>query len=225
MLEIVAATRNEGKLKEFRELLAGLPIRLLTVADFPGIPEVAENGNTFAENARLKAEAMAAETGLIAVADDSGLEVDALQGAPGVRSARFAGEPGDDRKNNEKLLELLRGVPPERRTARFRCLIAIAVPGEETYFSDGTCEGYIGLAPRGTNGFGYDPLFLVPEFDRTFAELDPEEKNRISHRGRALKQAQKILRELAGRQERRGGDQAGKNRNPGLPAAGKTGLR
>lgn len=204
-LEIVVATRNEGKLNEFRDLLTGLPVQIFSAKDFPGVPEAEETGSTFAENARLKAEAAAAGSGKIAVADDSGLEVDALQGAPGVRSARFAGEPRDDRRNNEKLLELLRDVPPARRTARFRCVVAIAVPGGETFFTEGTCEGYIGLAPKGSKGFGYDPLFLVPGSNRTFAELEPEEKNRISHRGRALAAARIILQGLAARYAGDGG--------------------
>jgi len=197
------ATRNEGKLKEFRELLAGLPLKVLSAGEFPYIPEVEETGDTFADNARLKAETMARVTGLITVADDSGLEVDALQGLPGVRSARFAGEPKDDGRNNEKLLALLQGVPSEKRTARFRCVLAISVPGGETYLSEGTCEGHIGFSPRGIHGFGYDPLFVVPQFGRTFADLAPEEKNRISHRGVALKKAGEIVRRLVTPSENR----------------------
>lgn len=193
MRTLVVATRNKKKLRELAALLADLPVQVVDLGAFPGAPEVEETGATFAENARLKAVAAARYTGHWAVADDSGLEVDALDGRPGVWSARFAGPGATDDDNNKLLLKLLEGVPPRRRRARFRCAIAIASPEGETWVDEGVCEGVITDGPRGEGGFGYDPLFLVPELDRTFAELPPEEKNRISHRARALALARKRL--------------------------------
>lgn len=194
--KIIMATRNKGKVAELRKLLEEIPVEILTLADFPELPEVNEDGLTFQDNAVKKAEMTAEATGLIAIADDSGLEVEYLKGQPGVRSARFAGEPPDDARNNEKLLACLRGVPPEQRKARFVSVIAIAVPGGETYTARGTCEGIILDELRGNGGFGYDPLFYVPVLKKTFAELSTEEKNRISHRGEALRKAGAILRRL-----------------------------
>jgi len=196
MIELVVATRNANKLRELTALLAGLPVRLRSLAEFPGAAEVEETGATFAENAALKALAAAKYTGLWALADDSGLEVDALGGRPGVWSKRFAGPGATDADNNAKLLQLLADVPDERRTARFRCAIAIAAPDGRVYVDEGTCEGVIAREPRGHNGFGYDPLFVVPELGKTFAELPPGEKDRISHRGRALQAARRRLLQL-----------------------------
>jgi len=184
--KLVVATRNRNKLAEIRALLADLPVRVMGLDAFPGAPEVEETGATFADNARLKALAAARHTGEWAMADDSGLEVDALDGRPGVFSARFGGPGATDADNNRLLLALLKDVPPEERRARFRCAIAIASPSGETWVDEGVCEGLIADRPRGDGGFGYDPLFIVPELGRTFAELDPEEKNRRSHRARAL---------------------------------------
>lgn len=164
--------------------------------EFPGLPEVEEDGATFEQNAVKKARFAAAATCLWALADDSGLEVDYLGGAPGVFSARFAGRGGDDRANNEKLLRLLEGVPLERRTARFRCVVAVASPGGEVYTAEGTCAGVIAFAPRGSGGFGYDPLFYVPHLGKTFAELEPEVKNAVSHRAKALEKARRIIFDL-----------------------------
>ncbi len=195
-MKIVLASRNQGKLQEFKALLASLPVEVASLQNYPEVPEVAEDGATFAENAVKKARAVAAATGLWALADDSGLEVDYLNGAPGVYSARFAGEGRDDRANNEKLLRLLAGVPPEKRTARFRCVVAVATPGGEVYTAEGACAGVIAAEPRGNRGFGYDPLFFVPQLGKTFAELDPEVKNTISHRARALAGAREILTRL-----------------------------
>ena len=192
-MTIVLATRNPGKIEEIREALSGLDIAFRTLSDFPDLPEIREDGTTFRENAEKKALTVARATGLPALADDSGLEVDALGGAPGVRSARFAGEGADDRSNNRKLLDLLRGVPPERRTARFRCVLALAFPDGRVYTVEGTCEGRIVEDPAGEGGFGYDPLFLIPEEGRTFAQMTREEKNRISHRGRALSKLREVL--------------------------------
>ncbi|MDI6870469.1 MAG: XTP/dITP diphosphatase [Bacillota bacterium] len=183
---LVVASRNRHKVEELRQLLAGLPVEVRSLADYPEAPEVVEDGDTFAENAVKKARAAVAFTGEWALADDSGLEVDALGGEPGVRSARFAGEPRDDARNNAKLLALLAAVPPERRTARFRCVVALAGPGGELEVVEGAVEGRIVEELRGTGGFGYDPLFLLPDLGRTMAELTPEEKNLLSHRGRAM---------------------------------------
>ncbi len=195
-MRLVLATRNEGKVKEIREALSGLEVDLLTLSDFPEVPEVHEDGATFSENAKKKALTVAKFTGLPALADDSGLEVDALGGMPGVRSARFAGEGADDDANNRKLLELLKGLPPERRTARFRCVLALAFPDGEVYTVEGTCEGLIAEEPAGEGGFGYDPLFLIPEEGRTFAQMTREEKNSLSHRGRALRKLREVLHQL-----------------------------
>ena len=183
---LLIATSNRGKLKEISRLL-GPEIRLLTLADFPDLPGVVEDGDTFEANARKKAVEPARLTGLLTLADDSGLSVDALQGAPGVRSARYSGPDATDAANNQLLLSNLTNVPDERRTARFSCVMAVATPGGHVETADGICEGRVLHAPRGTGGFGYDPLFLVPGLNLTFAELDPETKNRISHRGRALR--------------------------------------
>lgn len=193
MTRLVLATRNEGKVREITSLLRDLPLEILTLRDFPGVPELAEEGDTFAANAAAKALAVARATGLMALADDSGLEVDHLEGAPGVRSSRFAGEKAGDAENNHKLLRMLAGVPRERRTARFRCVVAIALPDGRVSLAEGSCEGIITEEPRGATGFGYDPLFLVPGLGLTFAELDPGVKNEVSHRGRALRRAREVL--------------------------------
>ncbi|MBC7325985.1 MAG: RdgB/HAM1 family non-canonical purine NTP pyrophosphatase, partial [Moorella sp. (in: Bacteria)] len=159
MPEVVLATGNEGKAREFRELLLGMDVSLKTLNDFQPLTSPPEKGLTFRENATLKARWVAEYTGLPSLADDSGLEVDFLQGAPGVYSARFAGEPADDRRNNAKLLQLLLDVPWEQRTARFRCALALVIPGGDIYLAEGVLEGIIALEPRGVYGFGYDPLF------------------------------------------------------------------
>jgi XTP/dITP diphosphohydrolase len=186
MLEIVIATRNPGKVKEIERIMAGLPVRWLTWRDFRDWPEVEENGATFRENALIKARAVAGFTGLPALADDSGLEVEALGGAPGVFSARYAGEQADDRMNVARLLEEMRDVPPERRGARFVCRAALFFPQGRCLEAEGTCRGTIADAPRGEGGFGYDPVFIPQGYDLSFAELPPREKDSLSHRGRAL---------------------------------------
>lgn len=191
--KVVFASRNRGKAKELAALVADAGIELLSLADLPGAPEVIEDGATFEENAATKARAIAAWSGLPAVADDSGLEVDAIGGAPGVRSARFAGDGATDAENNAKLLRMMANVPPERRTARFVSVIAVATPDGKVSTVRGTCEGIIGREPRGAGGFGYDPLFIVPEYGLTFAEMDLATKNRISHRGRAFRLARDLL--------------------------------
>lgn len=198
-MRLVVATRNEGKLKEYRELLAGLPFEVVSLAEYPDIPAIEENGRTFAENAVIKAETVARYVDAVVLADDSGLEVDKLDGRPGVFSARFAGPLAGDEENNRKLLQEMAGVPAPERTARFRAAIAVAVPGLPTRVAEGFCEGVITFEPKGTGGFGYDPLFYVPKVGKTFAEMSPGEKNRISHRAMAMAKARRILEDIASR--------------------------
>ncbi len=181
---LLIATTNAGKSREFGALLADVPVVLQTLADRPGAPIVDEDGASYEANALLKARAIAAWAGCATLADDSGLEVDALGGAPGVHSARYA-DGGGDAANIAKLVRALSGVPAARRSARFRCVIVVACPDGATLRAEGTCEGLILDTPRGRGGFGYDPVFFVPELDRTMAELAAADKNRISHRARA----------------------------------------
>jgi XTP/dITP diphosphohydrolase len=198
-LKLVIATANQGKLKEIKLLVNNSfknSIEVLSLNNYPDLPDIIEDGKTFKENAVKKAKIVATATGCVALADDSGLEVDYLKGAPGVHSARFAGKTQNDQANIEKLLRLMEGVPMERRTARFRCVIAIATPKEQLFTAEGTCYGFISLMPRGKKGFGYDPVFYVPRYNKTFAELDLEVKNKISHRARALAKAIDILKEI-----------------------------
>ncbi|WP_289135170.1 XTP/dITP diphosphatase [uncultured Brevibacillus sp.] len=183
---VVLATRNQGKVKEFNRLFADLGWEGISLAEFEGVPEVIEDGETFEANALKKAIEISTYLKLPALGDDSGLEVDALGGRPGVYSARYAGEDATDEKNWRKLLDELDGVPMERRTARFRCTIAFVVPGSEPVITTGSCEGLIAKEPKGTNGFGYDPVFYIPEMEKMMAQLLPEEKNQISHRARAM---------------------------------------
>ncbi len=199
---VLVATTNPGKVRELRAML-GDEVEWQSLADFPGLAEVKEDGATFAENARKKALGYAKATGLWTLADDSGLVVDALGGAPGVNSARFSGErpKGADRKvldwkNLEKLLSLLQDVPQARRTARFVCCLCLASPERVLLETQGTLEGLIATEPVGTSGFGYDPVFFVPALGRTVAQLGEEEKNAISHRGNAMRQLKPLLHEL-----------------------------
>lgn len=194
--KIVMATRNKGKVEELRKLLENLPVEIYTLQDFPDLPEIEETGATFLENALQKARMAAEFTQFISLADDSGLEVDALGGQPGVYSARFAGEPCDDYNNNLKLLALLQKTPSEQRTARFLSVLALVTPDGLKYTAEGRCEGIILEQLRGTGGFGYDPLFYLPVFGKTMAELTLEEKNAVSHRGKALKAIAPLLRGL-----------------------------
>ena len=194
MKPLLVATHNAGKLKEIRAILGG-DVVLRTMADYPEVPEVVEDGETFEANAIKKAVEVAEATGEITLADDSGLEVDALDGAPGVYSARFAGEDSTDQKNNEKLLGLLAEVPDDQRQARFRCVIAVVVPGGSPRTATDAWEGRIVREPRGDQGFGYDPLFFSPEHGKTSAELPRETKNRASHRGKALRAARPLILE------------------------------
>ncbi len=193
--QLLLATNNRGKVAEYRLLLGDLPVTLATPSQLGITGEPEETGATFEENALLKARYYAVRGGVPALADDSGLEVDALNGAPGVYSARYAGPGASDADRVHLLLKALDGVPWERRTARFRCVVALVWPdGTEEAFH-GTREGYIALEPRGSNGFGYDPVFFIPELGMTFAELAPEAKNRLSHRAQAAMKAAERLRE------------------------------
>jgi len=198
MRKLLIATNNPGKLQEYADLLEGLPVALTSPAQEGLSLAVDESGATFAENAILKARAYAEASGLPTLADDSGLEVDALDGAPGVRSARYAGEGTSDEDRYRLLLRNLREVPAERRTARFRCVVAVAWPEGDVHTAEGRCEGVIGFEPRGTHGFGYDPVFYLPDRGQTMAELPPAVKNRISHRARAAQAVLPILRRLLG---------------------------
>lgn len=198
-MKLLIATHNPGKIEEYEELLAGLPLELTYPAQQGLDIEVAETGASFAENARLKAAAYARASGLVALADDSGLEVDALGGEPGIHSARYAGTGASDKERYRLLLEKLREVPWEERTARFRCVIAVATPGGQVHTAEGICEGIIAFAPKGEHGFGYDPIFYLQEYGKTMADLPPETKNKISHRARAVQRAREILEEIQGK--------------------------
>ncbi len=198
--DLVLATANPHKLIELTRILdAGhVDVRLLSLAEFPGAPEVAETGATFAENALLKAHAIAQFTGLPAVADDSGICVDALNGMPGVLSARWSGRHGDDAANLRLLLGQLADIPDERRGARFVCVAALALPGGREHISEGVVTGSLIREPRGQNGFGYDPIFVPGSADITTAEMDPADKDRISHRGKALRGLAPVIAALLG---------------------------
>ena len=220
-MKLLIATSNPSKLKEIKDILDDIPaLEIISLKDFSGFSQVHEDGKTLLENAVKKAKYASQHTGLVSLGEDSGLEVEYLNGAPGVFSARFAGEKCSYADNNRKLLGLLEGVPDKKRKASFRCLAAICVPSVMTYdmpvsgglsefspdFSDanykvyiveGTIAGYISQAERGTNGFGYDPLFVVPASEKTFAEISQEEKNKISHRALAMRKAKRILLEIS----------------------------
>ncbi len=195
-MRVIAATQNKHKIKEIREITGKFNLDAVSRSE-AGIPdiEIVEDGNTFEENSEKKAREIMNLSGEITIADDSGLMVDALGGAPGVISARFAGEDGNDAKNNEKLLRLLTGVAPENRTARFVSVITMIYPDGKKIVARGECEGHILYKGRGNNGFGYDPLFVPLGFDKTFAELSGEEKNKISHRAKALQKLKMMLEE------------------------------
>jgi XTP/dITP diphosphohydrolase len=191
---IAIASHNTHKLREIARICADWPVAWLTVENHGGPwPVVEETGSTYLENARLKAEAGAAALGLPALADDSGIEVDALGGRPGPRSARFAGEDATDERNLQELIRVLKGVPGSGRTARYRCLAVLASPGRGTVSAEGICEGILLTKPRGSRGFGYDPIFVPAGWDDTMAELTDAEKDRISHRGRALRALRDVL--------------------------------
>ena len=195
MKQVVIATKNAGKVREFERLFEKFDLEVKSLYDYADVEEAEETGDTFEENAIIKAEALSKQIQQIVIADDSGLIVDALNGKPGVRSARYAGENKDDEANMQKVLQGLENVPQEKRTARFYCALAVAFPEEDkkTVIVNGTCEGKILEQKRGDKGFGYDPIFYVEEFKRSMAELSPEEKNKVSHRGRALRKLEQKI--------------------------------
>jgi len=197
MPKLLLATNNKGKIREYKSLLKGIPYEIVTLAEQGVTTEVNEVGGSFEENAKLKAATLAAQSGLLSLADDSGLEVDALGGEPGSLSHRYAGEGATDADRINYLLSRLRGVPEKERTARFRCVIAIAEPNGKVKLFSGECPGLITTEPRGNRGFGYDPIFYLPEFGKTMAELSLDEKNRISHRAKAAEKAKMLLNRLA----------------------------
>ena len=191
---VAIASRNPGKLREILQICRNWPVEWITAADFVGDwPEVEETGATYLENALLKARAVAAATGEAAMADDSGIEVDALGGGPGPRSARYAGEHASDEENLRTLIRAVAGVPTSGRTARYRCVAAVAWPDGREVFAEGVSDGSLISRPRGTGGFGYDPIFLPEGWEKTMAELSPREKDRISHRGRAFRALRGLL--------------------------------
>ncbi len=195
-MELVLATKNRDKIKEIRHLLRGLKVKILSIEDYPDLPEVHEDGETLRDNAIKKAVTIAAYTGKWALADDTGLAVAALAGAPGVYSARFAGPGCKYIDNNKKLLRLLADLPKSKRQAQFTCVIALADPREKVHSVTGVINGYIGTELKGQHGFGYDPVFVVPEYGKTFAQLGLKTKNKISHRGRALEKMKKVIQKL-----------------------------
>ena len=190
---IALATRNEHKLIEITRICADWPVQWVTIRDPNRFPDVEETGETYLDNAALKTRAVADALGIPAIADDSGIEVDALGGRPGPRSARFAGPDATDGRNLAELIRSVRGIPAAGLTARYRCVAAFAEPGDEVISAEGLCEGTITTRPRGAGGFGYDPIFLPVGWDRTMAELAPDEKDRISHRGRAFRALRALL--------------------------------
>lgn len=195
MTKIVLASSNHHKLSEIQAILSDFDFELQTMADAGyGDEEIVEDGETFEANSRIKAQAVYEKLGMASLADDSGLEVDYLGGAPGVYSARYAGEPKSDAKNNAKLLAALEGVGDDHRTAQFVTVLTLIFENGDTLVARGEVKGFIGHSPRGSNGFGYDPLFIVPELDKSFAELDATEKNTLSHRANALK----VLKDMIG---------------------------
>jgi len=194
MPKLLLATNNKGKMREYKQLLKGLPFELVSLAELSINTEVNEVGGSLEDNARLKATTLARESRLMVLADDSGLEVDALGGEPGRLSARYAGDGASDRDRVDYLLSKLKNVPWEKRSAHFRCVIAIATPDGEVELCSGECHGFITLEPRGEEGFGYDPIFYLTELGKTMAELPLEIKNQVSHRGQAARQAIKLLR-------------------------------
>jgi XTP/dITP diphosphohydrolase len=193
---LVLATGNKNKVRELQELLKDLSFTIKTIENYPGLVMPEEDQPTFAGNAAIKAEAVSSFCGEIALADDSGLEVDALGGRPGVYSARYSGEEGNYAANNRLLLEELSGLPPVQRAARFVCAIAITIPGDQTYIIEESCSGVIAEELKGEGGFGYDPLFIYEPAGLTFAEMSTEEKNKVSHRGKALIRARELLAKL-----------------------------
>ena len=192
-MELLVATRNKKKLKEIREILADLPFHVTSLDDYEGLPAIEEDGDTFEQNAVKKAATIAIYTKKLVLGEDSGLEVAALKNGPGVYSARYAGPGATDKKNNAKLLRALRRVPASRRGARYRCAVALADGKGLVGVVSGSCRGVIGRRCAGTSGFGYDPLFVIPRYRKTFAQLGPKVKHRMSHRFRALQKARRLM--------------------------------
>ena len=191
--KIIFASKNKGKIRELNALLEGMKVNLLSLHDYPDVPDIIEDGNTFLENALKKARVISEYTGGTIIADDSGLEVDCLEGAPGIHSARYSGAGATDEKNIRKLLEELEGVPAEKRGAAFRCALVLYRTDGTFETFEGKLEGKIATEPTGSEGFGYDPVFIVPEYGKTVAQIDPETKNRISHRAIAFAKLKKSL--------------------------------
>jgi XTP/dITP diphosphohydrolase len=196
--KLLLATNNQAKVREYKSLLSDLPYKLVTLAELGIKIAIDEVGESLKENARLKATVLAARSQLLTLADDSGLEVDALGGEPGRLSARYAGDNASDKERIDYLLSRLKGVPWEKRTARFRCVIALATPDGKVEFCSGECEGLVTFAPKGEHGFGYDPIFYLAELDKTMAELPLAQKNQVSHRGKAARQVYQALAMLTG---------------------------
>ncbi|MBF0571808.1 MAG: RdgB/HAM1 family non-canonical purine NTP pyrophosphatase [Candidatus Omnitrophica bacterium] len=197
MKELIVASRNKGKVAEIKELLAGLPFKVTSLLDYPDIPDIVEDGRTYRANALKKARETALATGKMAMSDDSGIEVRALSNAPGIYSSRFAGKGASEKARNKKLFAMLKGVPMHKRQARYRCVIALVnAKGQELGVVQGTCSGYVTTRDMGENGFGFDPLFLLKRYNKTFGQLPAALKARISHRARALKKFRVLLGEV-----------------------------
>ena len=196
-MKLLVATRNKGKIREIKELLNGLAFEVTSLLDHDDMPDIVEDGKTFAANAVKKALTIAQITGGLVMGEDSGLEVKALGNKPGIYSARFSGENATDEKNNAKLLKELESVPMAKRQARYRCFIALADKDRVIGIVNGSCGGCIATHPRGSNGFGYDPYFIIPRYNKTFGELDPAVKAQISHRARAMKKFLQLIKKLS----------------------------
>ncbi len=190
---MIIATRNKGKIREIREALRGLDLRIHALSNFSGVPEIEEDGKSFTENALKKARFYSKYFGKLTIADDSGLEVDSLNGLPGIYSARYAGEGASSQENSRRLLREMQGLPISKRGARFQCILAVASPDGKEATVEGSCKGRIGFKEKGRRGFGYDPLFILPTRGKTMAELSLGEKNKISHRGKALKKLKRLI--------------------------------
>jgi XTP/dITP diphosphohydrolase len=194
---VIVATRNKGKIREIRQALKGLGLRIYALSDFPDVPEIEEDGKSFTENALKKARFYSKYFGKLTIADDSGLEVDCLKGLPGIYSARYAKEGASSQENNQKLLREMQGLPISKRGARFKCVIAVVSGDGKEAIAEGSCKGSIGFKEKGKKGFGYDPLFILSNYGKTMAELSLEEKNRISHRGKALRKIRRIIQSFS----------------------------
>jgi len=191
--EIIVATKNRGKIREIRRALKGLGLRIYSLNDFSNVPKIEEDRKSFTENALKKARFYSKYFGKLTIADDSGLEVDIMKGLPGIYSARYAGQGAPDRENNQKLLREIEGIRISKRGASFKCIMAMVSPNGREAVVEGSCRGRIGFREVGKRGFGYDPLFIIPQYGKTMAQLTLEEKNRISHRGKALRKLRKIM--------------------------------